>query len=185
MRILPTTIPDVLIIEPDIFGDQRGFFYETYSEERYRSVGIDSKFCQDNLSLSEKNVLRGLHYQHQNTQGKLVYVLKGEVLDVAVDIRLGSPTFGKYFSSILSEENKLQMWVPPGFAHGFCVISEIALFCYKCTDYYNAEAEISIKWDDPNIAINWPNSSPILSKKDMSAPLLNELPEDRLPLYKK
>jgi dTDP-4-dehydrorhamnose 3,5-epimerase len=185
MRILPTTIPDVLIIEPDIFGDQRGFFYETYSEERYRSVGIDSKFCQDNLSLSEKNVLRGLHYQHQNTQGKLVYVLKGEVLDVAVDIRLGSPTFGKYFSSILSSENKLQMWVPPGFAHGFCVISEEALFCYKCTDYYNAEAEISIKWDDPNIAINWPNTSPILSKKDMSAPLLNELPEDRLPLYKK
>tara|TARA_B110000008_G_C16893830_1_gene533915 strand:+ start:653 stop:1210 length:558 start_codon:yes stop_codon:yes gene_type:complete len=185
MKLLPTSIPDIIIIKPDIFGDDRGFFCETYSEERYKSLGINAKFYQDNLSLSENNVLRGLHYQYKNTQGKLVYVLKGEVLDVAVDIRLGSPTFGKFFSSILSEENKLQMWVPPGFAHGFYVISETALFCYKCTDYYNAEAEISIKWNDPNICIDWPTKNPILSKKDINAPLLNQLPEDRLPLYKK
>ena len=185
MRILPTTIPEVLIIEPDIFGDQRGFFCETYSEERYRSIGINDNFCQDNLSLSSLNVLRGLHYQYQNTQGKLVYVLRGEVLDVAVDIRLGSPTFGRFFSSILSETNKLQMWVPPGFAHGFFVISEEAMFCYKCTDYYNAEAEISIKWNDPSIGIKWPINNPILSEKDANAPLLSELREDRLPIYRK
>ena len=157
MQIITTTIPDVLILEPKVFGDERGFFYESFNERRWRDLtGVDLRFVQHNHSRSTGGVLRGLHYQIQQPQGKLVRVVVGEVFDVAVDIRRSSPTFGQWFGALLSAENKRQMWVPPGFAHGFCVTSDVAEFLYLATDYYAPEHERCIVWNDPDLDINWP-----------------------------
>lgn len=169
MQIVETTIPDVKIIEPKVFGDQRGFFFESFNERQWRELtGLDVRFVQHNHSKSGANVLRGLHYQIQNPQGKLVRVVAGEVFDVAVDIRRSSPTFGHWFGTILSAENKRQMWVPAGFAHGFCVTSEAAEFLYLTTDYWMPEYERCIAWNDPDLAINWQLSGePLVSAKDL------------------
>lgn len=176
MQIIDTKIADVKIIQPKIFGDARGFFLETFEKKRYQELlNIDLDFVQDNHSRSTKGVLRGLHFQTQNPQGKLVRVVRGEVFDVAVDIRPESPTFGLWEGVVLSEENKTQFWVPPGLAHGFVVLSDIADFEYKCTDYYNPADEGCVKWDDPDIAIEWPISSPLLSDKDKKGKSLKEL----------
>ena len=185
MNVICTKIPEVKIIDPEIFRDRRGFFYESFSAERYHNlVGINRPFVQDNLSRSSKNILRGLHHQREQTQGKLVSVVHGKVFDVVVDIRKGSPTFKQWVGVELSDQNRRQLWVPPGFAHGFVVLTETADFAYKCTDYYHPESEISIKWDDPDISIEWPSAiDPKLSEKDLNAPSLIEL-LDRLPEYK-
>ncbi|MBW1930688.1 MAG: dTDP-4-dehydrorhamnose 3,5-epimerase [Deltaproteobacteria bacterium] len=176
-------LPEVIIIEPDVFEDNRGYFLETYQERRYRESGISVGFVQDNLSFSRKSVLRGLHYQLPNEQAKLVQVIKGEIFDVAVDIRKDSPTFGQWTSVVLSDENRRQIFVPAGFAHGFCVLSDIAYVMYKCSDYYAPDSEGGILWSDPDIGIEWPTKEPILSEKDSSYPLLKEIPSDRLPTY--
>src|SRR3989338_2589456 len=181
MQIINTALPGVLIIEPKVFGDQRGFFMETWNQANYAAAGIPDTFVQDNLSLSKKGTLRGLHFQNPNAQGKLVYVLQGEVFDVAVDIRHGSPTFGQSVSIVLSADNKRQLYIPPGFAHGFCVTSETALFAYKCTDKYNPRAEASVLWNDPALNIEWPTDNPELSTKDIQGIRLAALPVDRLP----
>jgi dTDP-4-dehydrorhamnose 3,5-epimerase len=183
MNVIETIIPDVLIIEPDVFGDNRGFFMEIWNKNRYANAGIDVKFVQDNLSSSKKGVLRGLHFQNPNSQGKLVYVLKGEVFDVAIDIRVGSPYFGQWFGITLSDQNRRQLYIPEGFAHGFCVLTDTVLFAYKCTDLYNPHAEAGIRWDDPDIGIEWPITNPILSKKDTMYPGLREIDEELLPRY--
>jgi len=175
MKVLETPLAGALIIEPRVFGDQRGFFLETWSRSRYAEAGIDVDFVQDNLSSSRRGVLRGLHFQNPLAQGKLVYVLAGEVFDVAVDLRRGSPTFGGWHGVVLSGENKRQFWVPPGFAHGFCVTSETALFAYKCTELYAPQNERSIRWDDPDLAIDWPVTAPQVSDKDRVAPLLADI----------
>ena len=175
MKVVETSLPGVLIIEPKIFPDARGFFVETYNKDRYVNNGILPEFVQDNLSFSTRGVLRGLHYQNPHAQGKLVYVLQGEVWDVAVDIRRDSPQFGQWTAVTLSSENKKQFYIPPGFAHGFCVLSETALFTYKCTDLYHPECDGGVRWDDPAIGIQWPISDPILSDKDKNLPLLGEL----------
>ncbi|HIF9315353.1 TPA: dTDP-4-dehydrorhamnose 3,5-epimerase [Photobacterium damselae] len=175
MKIIKTKLKDCVIIEPKVFGDERGFFMETYHESRYINVGIKERFVQDNRSRSTQNVLRGLHFQKTKPQGKLVTVIHGEVFDVAVDLRPESETFGEYEAVILSGENKLQFYVPPGFAHGFCVLSESADFQYKCTDYYDPNDESGLRWDDPRINIEWPLSNPLLSDKDKIQPLLNEI----------
>ena len=169
MKIINTNIPEVKLIEPSVFGDERGFFMETWNQQDFEELvtGKPTKFVQDNHSKSKQGILRGLHYQIENTQGKLVRVVAGEVFDVAVDIRKNSPTFGQWVGEYLSGENKRQLWVPEGFAHGFYVTSEEAEFVYKCTDYYNSKAEISIKWDDPDLDINWHlDKEPLLSVKD-------------------
>lgn len=183
MKILETGLPGVLIVEPDRFGDSRGFFQEIWHEGRYREAGIPGPFVQDNMSLSAHGVLRGLHFQNPNGQGKLVYVLQGEVFDVAVDIRTGSPTFGKWIGAVLSADNARQFYIPPGFAHGFCVTSESALFAYKCTDFYNPQTEGVIRWDDPAIGIDWPVSDPAVSERDAAAPLLADIDPARLPTF--
>lgn len=174
MKITPTAIPDVLVIEPKVFGDERGFFFESFNQAKFESfIGKQVNFVQDNHSKSVKNVLRGLHYQIQQPQGKLVRVVQGEVFDVAVDIRKSSATFGKWVGEVLSAENKKQLWVPDGFAHGFVVLSETAEFLYKTTDYYAPEYERSILWNDSAIDIKWPiNGEPILSAKDQQAKTL-------------
>ena len=176
MNIIKTKIPDVVIIEPKVFGDDRGFFMESFNAQKFaEATGVTTEFVQDNHSRSGKNVLRGLHYQIQQAQGKLVRVVAGEVLDVAVDIRKSSPTFGQWVSCLLSEENKRQFWVPAGFAHGFVVLSDTADFLYKTTDYYAPAYERSILWNDPELNIDWQISEePILSAKDKSAPTLKE-----------
>lgn len=176
MHIQTTDIPDVLIIEPKVFGDDRGFFYESFNERTFKELtGVTTTFVQDNHSKSAKNVLRGLHYQIQQPQGKLVRVVAGEVFDVAVDIRKSSPTFGRWVGVVLSAENKRQMWVPPGFAHGFVVTSDSAEFLYKTTDYWAPEFERAILWNDPAIGIKWPiDGSPLLSGKDQAAALLGD-----------
>ena len=177
MKVIDTPISDVKIIEPKVFGDERGFFLETFQAERYQDlVGIKLPFIQDNHSRSSKGVLRGLHFQKTRPQGKLVRVVKGEVFDVAVDIRKDSPTFGAWSGVILSEENKRQFWVPPGLAHGFVVLSEIADFEYKCTDYYDPSNEGCLIWNDPTINIEWPIEEPLLSKKDQAGLPLSDLP---------
>ncbi|WP_305845633.1 dTDP-4-dehydrorhamnose 3,5-epimerase [Photobacterium kishitanii] len=176
MKVIETDIPDVKIIEPAVFGDERGFFMETWNQNKFEELvtGKPTKFVQDNHSKSKKGILRGLHYQTENTQGKLVRVISGEVFDVAVDIRKGSPTFGKWVGVYLSAENKRQLWVPEGFAHGFYVTSDEAEFVYKCTDYYNPSTEHSILWNDPEIDIKWPLlQEPLLSEKDRAANLLS------------
>ncbi len=178
MKVIDTKIPDVKIIEPTVFGDERGFFMETWNQKRFEELvtGKPTRFVQDNHSKSKKGILRGLHYQTENTQGKLVRVIYGEVFDVAVDIRKDSPTFGKWVGVYLSAENKRQLWIPEGFAHGFYVTSEEAEFVYKCTNYYNPACEVSIKWNDENINIIWPiEFDPMMSKKDQEAINLREL----------
>jgi len=176
MKVTPLEIPDVLLIEPKVFGDDRGFFLESYSRQRFNeTLDKDITFVQDNHSLSSKGVLRGLHYQFQNAQGKLIRVVSGEIFDVAVDIRSGSPTFGKWVGEVLSGANKRQMWVPAGFAHGFVTLSDTAEVLYKASDYYAPEHERSIKWNDPEINIAWPiDYQPSLSAKDAQAVLLRE-----------
>lgn len=166
MEVIETKIPDVKLIKPRVFGDARGFFQETFQAQRYREAGIEGDFVQDNVSFSQKGVLRGLHFQDPQPQGKLVYVLQGEVFDVAVDIRAGSPTFGLWVGEYLSSENHHQLWVPPGFAHGFCVTSETALFAYKCSGYYNPATEHCILWNDKDLSISWPVDEPLVSEKD-------------------
>ncbi|HCI6528823.1 dTDP-4-dehydrorhamnose 3,5-epimerase [Klebsiella variicola] len=176
MQIISTQIKDVKIILPKVFGDERGFFLETFEKKRYQDMlEIDYDFVQDNHSRSTKGVLRGLHYQTVHPQGKLVRVVRGEVFDVAVDIRPNSPTYGKWEGVILSEENKKQFWIPPGLAHGFIVLSDIADFEYKCTDYYNPTGEGCLLWNDPQVGIQWPLSNPMLSEKDKAGKLLKEL----------
>jgi len=184
MNIVQTDIEGVLIFEPKAFGDPRGFFMETWSRDRYTDAGLAVDFVQDNVSSSTKGVLRGLHFQYPQPQGKLVQVLRGEVLDVAVDIRVGSPTFGRAVTCVLSEENHKQFYVPEGFAHGFCVLSEMALFSYKCTNYYNPKTEGGVLWNDPDLAIDWPIDKPALSDKDRICPRLKDIPKDQLPVYK-
>ena len=183
MKCTPSPlVPEVLIVEPDVHGDGRGYFLETYRAQRYAEQGLPDTFVQDNLSFSRKGVLRGLHYQLGRPQGKLVWVLQGEVFDVAVDIRRGSPTFGRWVSATLSSADHRQLYVPEGFAHGFCVLSETALFTYKCTDYYAPEEERGIRWDDPALGIDWPVAEPIVSDKDRAYPALENVPEGDLPL---
>ena len=181
MRATPLDHPEVLLIEPDVFPDPRGFFMETFHSVKYAEHGLPAVFLQDNHSRSSRGVLRGLHYQLNNPQGKLVRVVSGEVFDVAVDIRRGSPWFGKWVGAILSEENHRQMYVPPGFAHGFCTLSEHADFLYKCTDLYAPGDEYGIAWDDPEIAIEWPEMDYLISDKDLANPSLIE--SDHLPEY--
>lgn len=176
MKVINTRISDVKIIQPAVFGDARGFFLETFEKRRYQQLlDIQLEFVQDNYSRSSKNVLRGLHFQKTQPQGKLVRVARGEVFDVAVDIRPGSPTFGQWEGVILSEENKTQLWIPPGLAHGFVVLSDIADFEYKCTDYYNPQDEACLLWNDPCIKIDWPVKHPLLSEKDKKGLPLTEL----------
>jgi dTDP-4-dehydrorhamnose 3,5-epimerase len=181
MKIIETALPGAIVIEPQVFGDARGFFYESYNEAKYREAGIDHRFVQSNVSRSAKGVLRGLHYQWPNPQGKLVSVLEGEVYDVAVDIRRGSPTFGRWVGVMLTADNHRHFWVPEGFAHGFCVLSEFATFTYQCTVLYNREGDASIRWNDADIGIDWPVSAPLLSEKDTRAPFLKDVTADRLP----
>ncbi|HHH43383.1 MAG TPA: dTDP-4-dehydrorhamnose 3,5-epimerase [Gammaproteobacteria bacterium] len=182
MKIKPTNIPEVLLIEPDVFGDSRGFFMESWHQEKYARAGLDAGFVQDNHSRSGRGVLRGLHYQLGRPQGKLVRVVTGAVFDVAVDIRRGSPTFGQWAGAELSEDNHYQLYVPPGFAHGFCVLSDTADFLYKCTEFYAPETEHGIRWDDPAIGIEWPGSDFRISDKDAANGLLSEM-DGRLPVY--
>ena len=183
MRVSETDLPGVKVIHPTVHADQRGAFLEAWSCERYRQSGIAEPFVQDNLSISDHAVLRGLHLQHPQGQGKLVSVVQGAVFDVAVDVRVGSPHFGKWFGLALDDRERTQLYIPPGFAHGFCVTSETAIFAYKCTSYYHAESEVGVRWDDPALAIPWPVTRPRLSVKDASFPRLAEIPHDRLPTF--
>ena len=170
MKVIETDIPDVKIIEPAVFGDERGFFMEIWQQKKFEELVAKRTFVQDNHSKSKQGILRGLHFQTENTQGKLVRVVSGEVFDVAVDIRKGSPTFGQWVGVYLSAENKRQLWIPEGFAHGFYVTSKEAEFVYKCTDYYNPQAEVSLRWNDPVLGITWPltGTEPLLSHKDVN-----------------
>ncbi|HVW04222.1 MAG TPA: dTDP-4-dehydrorhamnose 3,5-epimerase [Vicinamibacterales bacterium] len=180
-----TALDGVLVIEPKVFGDSRGFFFEAWHLERYRDLGVPGTFVQDNVSRSVRGTLRGLHVQEPYAQGKLVQVLDGEVFDVAVDVRVGSPTFGRWVGERLSSENHRQMYVPPGFAHGFCVLSESALFSYKCTELYHPETEICIAWDDATVGIAWPiTAERLLSPKDATARLLDDIPKQQLPRWR-
>jgi dTDP-4-dehydrorhamnose 3,5-epimerase len=176
MKIIHTTIPDIFLVEPAVFGDERGFFYESFNEKRwFEATGIDTRFVQHNHSRSAQGVLRGLHYQIQQPQGKLVRVTVGEVFDVAVDLRQSSPSFGKWFGTALSAKNKRQMWIPPGFAHGFYVTSTVAEFLYLTTDYYAPEHERCVLWNDPALAITWPcDSPPVVSAKDQNGTLFSQ-----------
>jgi dTDP-4-dehydrorhamnose 3,5-epimerase len=183
VRVVPTEIPEVVIIEPDVHVDGRGFFFEAYHADRYRAHGIPGPFLQDNHSRSTVGTLRGLHLQVRRPQGKLVRVIEGEVFDVAVDVRRGSPTFGRWVGTTLSAGNFKQCYVPPGFAHGFCVVSPVAQLEYKCTDLYDPAGEIGVAWNDPALGIAWPVSQPLLSSRDSLHPTLAEL-GDALPTYR-
>lgn len=183
MKVFETKLPGVLVLEPEVFSDSRGSFMETWSKRRYEDAGIVEDFVQDNVSFSQKGVLRGLHYQFPHAQGKLIQVLCGEVFDVAVDIRVGSATFGKWVGEMLSGDNHRQLYIRPGFAHGFYVMSESAVFSYKCTDYYNREAESGIIWNDPELNIDWPGKEPLLSAKDMAYPSLKNIDSEKLPRF--
>jgi dTDP-4-dehydrorhamnose 3,5-epimerase len=180
MNVIRCKLDGLIIIEPKVFGDARGFFMEIWNRRRYCECGIEGDFVQDNLSFSRRGTLRGLHFQNPTPQGKLVSVIQGEVFDVVVDIRRGSPTFRHWQGVELSEGNKRQLFVPPGFAHGFVVASETALFHYKCTGFYSTKDELTIRWNDPDLGIQWPIAQPSLSDKDARAPLLRELPPERL-----
>jgi len=182
IRFVETVIPGVILVEPEVHRDDRGFFLETYRESTYRDGGIRERFVQDNHSCSVRNALRGLHGQNPHPQGKLVRVIAGEAFDVAVDVRRGSPTYGKHFATQLSADNFRQLYVPPGVLHGFLVTSEVAQVAYKCSDFYYAEAEFSVAWNDPELGIEWPTDSPLLSEKDLRAPRLAEV-GDRLIDY--
>ncbi len=181
MKVTRTKLPGVAIVEPDVYTDPRGFFLETWSQRRYGEAGLPQTYVQDNLSRSTRGILRGLHLQHPFGQGKLVQVMEGEVFDVAVDVRVGSPTFGEWVGSTLTGENHRQIFIPPGFAHGFCVVSETALFSYKCTEAYHRETELGVIWNDPALGIEWPIAEPLLSDKDAAFPPLADIPQDRLP----
>jgi dTDP-4-dehydrorhamnose 3,5-epimerase len=180
VRVVPTAIPEILILEPDVHIDGRGFFLETYHADRYREHGIPGPFVQDNHSRSLAGTLRGLHLQLRRPQGKLIRVIEGEILDVAVDVRRGSPTFGRWVSVALTAENFKQVYIPPGFAHGFCVVSPVAQVEYKCTDVYDPSSELGVAWNDPALAIAWPMTQPLLSIRDAHHPTLAEV-TDRLP----
>jgi len=184
MEVRATRIPGLLIIDPVVHGDPRGFFVETYARDRYVEAGITEPFVQDNLSSSPRGVLRGLHLQHPRAQGKLCSVVDGEVFDVAVDVRVGSPSFGRHVARVLDSETKNQLFIPKGFAHGFCVIGDApATFAYKCSDRYAPDHEVTVRWDDPAIGIDWPVDAPALSAKDEAGALLADIPEDRLPRF--
>jgi dTDP-4-dehydrorhamnose 3,5-epimerase len=183
MKVRETSLPGVLLIEPDIYPDARGFFLETFHVKRYAEAGITRPFVQDNMSSSVANVLRGLHFQYPNPQAKLVHTAKGEIFDVAVDIRTGSPTFGKWFGTRLSCETGHQLMIPAGFAHGFCVLSETARIVYKCDAYFEKAADRAIAWNDPDIGIDWPITAPVLSDKDAAAPRLRDIDRALLPTF--
>lgn len=179
MHVSQTRIKDLLLIQTDVYRDERGYFFEQYSRKKYEQLGVTAEFVQDNCSFSRQGTIRGLHYQvGTGAQGKLVSVLCGRVLDVAVDVRFGSPTFGEYVAVELSDENCLQFWIPPGFAHGFSVLSETAVFTYKCAAYYSKEHERAIRFDDPDLAIDWQVADPIVSEKDLAAPNLRSIEKD-------
>lgn len=176
MKVTRCDIAGLLTIEPKVFGDARGFFLETWNEQRYREAGLDLHFVQDNMSSSRRGTLRGLHFQNPRAQGKLVWVIEGEVFDVAVDLRQGSPTFGRWHGLNLSGETRLQFYVPPGFAHGFAVLSDMAVFAYKCTEFYSPKDEMTLSWDDPDVGVKWPLEQPLLSEKDRKGVRLKDLP---------
>jgi len=179
MEVIKANIDGLLIIKPDVFGDDRGYFFETFSKRRYAQCGIEENFVQDNISKSLKGTIRGLHYQvGEKAQGKLCHVIQGKVLDVAVDIRFDSPTFGKHFSIELTGDDKIQLWVPPGFAHGFSVLSDEVIFSYKCTNYYSKADERAIVYNDPQLNIDWKTEKPIVSEKDLKAKLFKEIQQD-------
>lgn len=180
MNVSSGQLQGLLILEPKVFGDSRGFFMETWNLRKYQDAGVGVAFVQDNISVSRRGALRGLHFQNPNSQGKLVSVLKGEVLDLVVDIRLGSTTFGKWEAVRLSSENKRQFYIPPGFAHGFLVLSDDALFHYKCTEFYSPKDEMTIRWNDPDLGIQWPMDNPLVSEKDAKGLLLKDVPRERL-----
>jgi dTDP-4-dehydrorhamnose 3,5-epimerase len=180
MNVLPGKLQGLVIVEPKAFGDARGFFMETWNLRKYQDAGINMPFVQDNISVSRRGALRGLHFQNPNPQGKLVSVLQGEVLDLVVDIRLRSPTFGKCEAVALSDQNKRQFYIPPGFAHGFLVLSDTAMFHYKCTDFYSPKDEMTIHWNDPALDIQWPIDNPVVSEKDARGLRLKEMPRERL-----
>lgn len=184
MKLIATDLPGCLVFEPRIFEDARGTFYETFNLDRLGEHGLAVEFRQGNVSRSNRGVIRGLHYQWPTPQGKLVSVIRGEILDVAVDIRRGSPTFGRAATVLLSEDNRRQMWIPEGFAHGFAALSQQAVVAYLCTQTYDPAAEATICWDDPQLAIDWPISNPTLSAKDAAAPLLSDMDPERLPVYR-
>jgi dTDP-4-dehydrorhamnose 3,5-epimerase len=183
MKVIETKLPGVLIFEPDVFSDERGFFLETWRSTHYEKAGVKGPFVQDNVSYSKKGILRGLHYQYPQSQGKLVQVLSGTVIDVAVDIRIDSPTFGRWVSEVISNMNHNQIYIPPGFAHGYCVTSDTALFLYKCTDFYNPATENGIIWNDPQLNIDWPVTEPVLSPKDAKYPKLKDIAPEKLPHF--
>lgn len=184
MKIISTELPEVLILEPKVFMDNRGYFFESFQSSHYAQNGIKETFVQDNFSHSTKNVLRGLHYQLEEPQGKLVWVTRGSVFDVAVDVRYGSPRFGQWVGIILNDQNHWQLYIPPGFAHGFCVLSNTVDFVYKVTNYYNPQSEYGINWQDDYLNIEWPISNPILSEKDAMHPVIAALDPEKLPLYR-
>lgn len=181
MEVIATALPEVKLIKPAVFGDERGFFLETWNQQRYPQAGLEAAFVQDNVSSSRRGILRGLHFQYPFAQGKLVHVLQGEVFDVAVDIRRASPRFGAWVGVVLSAENHHQLYIPPGFAHGFCVTSDQAIFAYKCTEFYHPETERSLLWNDPALGIQWPLANPELSAKDRNGLCLQEFNTDDLP----
>jgi len=184
MKVIETDLPGCVVIEPRVFGDARGFFFESFNHDKFAAHGLPTPaFVQGNMSSSVRGVLRGLHYQWPKPQGKYVSVAEGEVWDVAVDIRRGSPTFGRWAAVLLSAENKRHFWIPEGFAHGFVTLSERAVFAYLCTATYDAQADAGIRWNDAQLAIDWPVAEPLLSEKDAKAPFLADVPEDRLPVY--
>lgn len=182
MRVIETKLAGLLLVEPRVFEDGRGFFLETFQAERYRAHGLEAAFVQDNHSRSRRGVLRGLHFQRRHPQGKLIHTARGAVYDVAVDLRRGSPTFGRHLGLVLSDENRRQLYIPPGFAHGFCVLSDEADVIYKCTDVYRPDDEGGVRWDDPDLGIAWPlEGPPVLSEKDAALPRLAELAPEDLP----
>ncbi len=183
LKRIDTNLPGVYVIEPAVHGDARGYFYESFHAEKYAELGIRARFLQANVSRSLQGVLRGLHYQQPHPQGKLVSVLEGEVYDVAVDIRRGSPTFGQWEAAMLTAGNHRQLWIPEGFAHGFCVVSEAATFMYQCTALYDPAADSGVRWNDAAIGIDWPVAEPTLSAKDRQSPFLADVPDDKLPVF--
>ena len=183
MKVVETGLPGCVVVEPAVFEDRRGFFYESFNAAKLAGHGLASSFVQCNVSSSSRGVLRGLHYQWPGPQGKYVSVVEGEVWDVAVDIRRGSPTFGRWTAALLSAENRRQVWIPEGFAHGFVALSERAVLTYLCTAHYDREADAGIRWNDASLGVDWPVADPVLSDKDARAPFLAEVPEDRLPIY--
>jgi dTDP-4-dehydrorhamnose 3,5-epimerase len=184
MKIIETDLPGCVVIEPQVFGDSRGFFFESFNRDRFAEHGLTvPEFVQGNVSSSARGVLRGLHYQWPKPQGKYVSVIEGEVWDVAADIRRGSPTFGRWTAVVLSAENRRHFWIPAGFAHGFVTLSERAVFTYLCTETYDREADAGVRWNDGDLAIDWPVSDPVLSDKDAKAPCLADIAPERLPLF--